>query len=354
MRRMLAGLPVTERRLDLAGTATAVRRGRRRPAAGPPARRDRVRRADLGARRRPRSPSATASSCPTCPGSGESEPVDRLDPATFAAWFSALLRMTCDQPPALVAHSLGGSLAARFATEHGELLERLVDLRRARRRAVPDAAGPARDGDPVRAAPVRAQRGAVRAPGVLRPRPRAPARTRRGSHAFGADTLARARVPHVKRTMRRLIALGTKPVPGPGAAHRGPDHAAVGPARPLRPARPRRGGERPAGLAAACRRRRRATSRTSSNPTPSWRHWHERLGRDRGRLRPHEHAVADVARQRGPPPRRAAPGDALPRRRGRQRRAQHPGGAPRRPRARDRPLAGDARAARARAPARRG
>jgi 2-hydroxymuconate-semialdehyde hydrolase len=32
--------------------------------------------------------------------------------------------------------------------------------------------------------------------------------------AFGADTLARARVPHVKRTMRRLIALGTEPVPG--------------------------------------------------------------------------------------------------------------------------------------------
>ena len=29
--------------------------------------------------------------------------------------------MTCDQPPALVAHSLGGSLAARFATEHGDL-----------------------------------------------------------------------------------------------------------------------------------------------------------------------------------------------------------------------------------------
>ena len=77
-----------------------------------------------------------------------------------------------------------------------------------------------------------------------------------------------------------------------------------------------------------------------------------RLGRDRGRLRPHQHAVADVAGQRGPPPRRAPPGHALPRRRGRQRRAQHPGGAPRRPRARDRPLAGDARAARAARPRR--
>ena len=97
----------------------------------------------------------------------------------------------------------------------------------------------------------------------------------------------------------------------------------------------------------------RATSRTSSNPTPSWRHWHERLGRDRGRLRPHQHPVADVAGQQRPPPRRAPPGHALPRRCRRQRRAQHPRGAPGRPGARDRPLAGDARAARAARPRRR-
>ena len=36
----------------------------------------------------------------------------------------------------------------------------------------------------------------------------------RGSQRSAPHTLARARVPHVKRTMRRLIALGTKPVPG--------------------------------------------------------------------------------------------------------------------------------------------
>ncbi len=30
--------------------------------------------------------------------------------------------------------------------------------------------------------------------------------------AFGADTMARARIPHVKRTMRRLIELGTEPI----------------------------------------------------------------------------------------------------------------------------------------------
>jgi pimeloyl-ACP methyl ester carboxylesterase len=55
---------------------------------------------------------------PDLPGLGESEPVDRLDPATFAAWFSALLRMTCDQPPALVAHSLGWPLHVVDAAGH--------------------------------------------------------------------------------------------------------------------------------------------------------------------------------------------------------------------------------------------
>ena len=125
MRRMLAGLPVTERRLDLAGTATAVVEAGDGPPlvllhggieCGGPIWAPVV--ARLAERHRV--------VVPDLPGLGESEPVDRLDPATFAAWFSALLRMTCDQPPVLVAHSLGGSLAARFATEHGELLERLV------------------------------------------------------------------------------------------------------------------------------------------------------------------------------------------------------------------------------------
>jgi pimeloyl-ACP methyl ester carboxylesterase len=212
MRRMLAGLPVTERRLELAGTATAVVEA----GDGPPlvllhggiecggaiwapvvAR--------LAERRRV--------VVPDLPGLGESEPVDRLDPATFAAWFSALLRMTCDQPPVLVAHSLGGSLAARFATEHGEFLERLV---------VYGAPGVGRYRMPL-GLRVTAMRFA------LRPTERNAERFDRLAFfdldrvhredaawfaAFGADTLARARVPHVRRTMRRLIALGTKAVPG--------------------------------------------------------------------------------------------------------------------------------------------
>jgi len=114
--RMLAGLPVTERRLEVAGTATTVLEG----GDGPPlvllhggiecggaiwapvvarlAERHRV-------------------VVPDLPGLGESDPVARLDAQAFADWFTALLERTCDGRPALVAHSLGGSLAARFARD---------------------------------------------------------------------------------------------------------------------------------------------------------------------------------------------------------------------------------------------
>ena len=60
------------------------------------------------------------------PGLGESAPAARLDQRRFDAWFAELLRLTCPQPPAVVAHSLLGTLAARFAARHGDLLRRLV------------------------------------------------------------------------------------------------------------------------------------------------------------------------------------------------------------------------------------
>jgi 2-hydroxymuconate-semialdehyde hydrolase len=209
---MLAGLPVTERRLDLAGTATAVVEAGDGPplvllhggieCGGP-----------IWAPVVARLAEHHRVVVPDLPGLGESDPVDRLDPATFAAWFSALLRMTCDQPPALVAHSVGGSLAARFATEHSDLLGRLV---------LYGAPGVGRYRMPL-ALRVTAVRFA------LRPSERNAERfDRLAFHeldrvrrldvewfaAFGADSLARARVPHVKRTMRRLIGIGTRPVPG--------------------------------------------------------------------------------------------------------------------------------------------
>lgn len=150
---------------------------------------------------------------PDLPGLGESEPVARLDAATFADWFRALLDETCDARPTLVAHSLGGSLAARFATEHGERLERLV---------IYGAPGVGRYRMPLglRATAIRF---------ALRPTERNAERFDRWAFddydrvrgedaewfaAFDAYTRARAQVPHVKRTMRKLIGLGTKQVPG--------------------------------------------------------------------------------------------------------------------------------------------
>ena len=212
MNVMLAGLPVTQRRLDLAGTSTAVVEGGEgrplvllhggiecggaiwAPVVARLAEHHRVLVPDL-------------------PGLGESDPVERLDPATFAGWFSALLERTCDEPPLLVAHSLGGSLAARLAIAHGALLDRLV---------IYGAPGVGRYRMPLglRATAIRF---------ALRPTERNAGRFDRWAFvdfdrarrrdpewfaAFGADTMARARVPHVKRTMRRLIEEGTKPVPG--------------------------------------------------------------------------------------------------------------------------------------------
>jgi 2-hydroxymuconate-semialdehyde hydrolase len=210
--RMLDGLPVIDRRLDVAGTSTAVVEAGDGPplvllhggieCGGP-----------IWAPVVARLAEAHRVVIPDLPGLGDSDPVDRLDSATFAAWFSALLRLTCDRPPALVAHSLGGSLAARFATEHGGRLGRLV---------IYGAPGVGRYRMPL------ALRGtAIRF--ALRPSERNAERFDRLAFsdfdrvrrehaawfaAFTADTMARARVPHVKRTMRRLIAAGSKPVPG--------------------------------------------------------------------------------------------------------------------------------------------
>src|SRR5687767_8749579 len=159
--RMLAGLPVAERRLWPAGVSTNVLEGGDgqplillhggiecggavwAPVISRLSERHRV-------------------VVPDLPGLGESDPVARLDAAVFADRLAKLVGLTCDAEPTLVAHSLGGSVAARFAVRHGDLLRRLVIYGAPGDRAVPDAAGAARGRDPVRAAPLGAQRGAVR------------------------------------------------------------------------------------------------------------------------------------------------------------------------------------------------
>jgi pimeloyl-ACP methyl ester carboxylesterase len=209
--RMLAGVPATERRLRLGGASTAVLEAGDgpplvllqggiecggaywAPVIGPLAEDHRVVAPDL-------------------PGLGESEPFARLDAGGFTDWLTALVRETCDERPALVAHSLDGSVAARFAAWHGSVLRRLV---------IYGAPGIGRYRMPLGLRVV-----AMRF--ALRPSERNAERFDRWAffdydafrraeprwlQAFASYTRTRATVPHVKRTMRRLIREGTRRIP---------------------------------------------------------------------------------------------------------------------------------------------
>ena len=209
--RLLAGLPATERRLVVAGCSTALLE----TGAGAPvvllqggiecggAFWAPVVRA-LGARHRVL--------VPDVPGLGESDPLPRLDDAAFARWFAELLDLTCDEPPLLVAHSLMGTLAARFASASGHVLRRLVIY------GAPGI-GPYRMPIGLRL---------VAARFAIRPTARNAerfdrwafydfdgARRRDGEwlEAFSSYTRERATVAHGKRTMRQLIAAGTNEIP---------------------------------------------------------------------------------------------------------------------------------------------
>lgn len=209
--RMLAGLPLTERRLDVGGVSTAVLEG----GDGPPLVLLHGAIECGGAIWAPVVTHLAESHrlvIPDLPGLGESEPLARLDAAAFADWFAALLRMACDETPTLVAHSLGASLAARFAVRHPELLRRLATY---------GAPGIGRYRMPIGLRVVAVRFG-------LRPTERNAERFDRWAffdfdrareqepewfEAFGAYTRSRAVVPHVKRTMGQLIKAGTDQIP---------------------------------------------------------------------------------------------------------------------------------------------
>ncbi|MFI7059410.1 alpha/beta fold hydrolase [Kribbella sp. NPDC050124] len=151
---------------------------------------------------------------PDVPGLGESDPVDRLDDETFGRWMTELLRLTCDEPPILITHSLLGTMAARFAAKHGELLRQLV---------IYAAPGVGRYRMPI-GLRVTAIRFAVRPTedNMVRFERWAFAdldQVRRKSpdwmDAFTTYTRSRAVVPHVQRTMRQLIRTCTKQVREP-------------------------------------------------------------------------------------------------------------------------------------------
>jgi pimeloyl-ACP methyl ester carboxylesterase len=209
-RQMLAGIPVTERRLQVAGVSTALLEG----GDGPPIVLLHGGIETGGVYWAPVMSRLAESHhlvIPDVPGLGESEPLARLEDAAFAKWFSDLLRMTCTEKPALVAHSLDGSLAADFATRNAELLRGLVLY------GAPGI-GPYR-------IPLGLAVTAIRF--SVRPSERNnarfaewafldPAATRRRDpewyDAFMAYGLSRGKAPSVKRTMRQLVKAGSKQI----------------------------------------------------------------------------------------------------------------------------------------------
>lgn len=127
--RLLAGLPVTEQRLELSGISTAVIEG----GAGAPML---LLHGPGGSavhwwRVIPELVTTNRVVAPDLPGQGASEvvgePLDAGDVVERVLdWLAGLIEHTCESPPTLVGYALGGAIAARFARRHGDSLDRLV------------------------------------------------------------------------------------------------------------------------------------------------------------------------------------------------------------------------------------
>jgi pimeloyl-ACP methyl ester carboxylesterase len=123
--RLLAGLPVTERRLQLAGVSTAVLEGGDGPPVvllhGP---------GGYAAHWMGVIPGLVPTHrviAPDLPGHGASEAADgALGAERVLGWLGELIERTCVSPPAVVGQLLGGAIAARFAIDRGDSLNQLV------------------------------------------------------------------------------------------------------------------------------------------------------------------------------------------------------------------------------------
>lgn len=123
--QLLAGIPVRERRMDLAGIPTTVLSGGEGPpivllhGPGESAVNWRWVIPDLV-----RTHLVVAPDLPAHGSSGGEG--ERLDEARVLQWLDALIERTCARPPALTGQVLGGAVAARYAVARGERLRHLV------------------------------------------------------------------------------------------------------------------------------------------------------------------------------------------------------------------------------------
>jgi len=121
--RLLSGLPVTERRVQLAGVSTAVLEG----GDGPPIVFLQGEFAAVWMRVIPELLTTHRVIAPDLPGLGASEESDGPpDAEAVLTWLDELIGQTCAIPPVLVGKGPGGALAARFAIEHSDRIDRLV------------------------------------------------------------------------------------------------------------------------------------------------------------------------------------------------------------------------------------
>jgi pimeloyl-ACP methyl ester carboxylesterase len=121
--RLLSGLPVTERRLHLAGVSTAVLEG----GDGPPIVLLQGEFAAVWMRVIPELVTTHRVIAPDLPGLGASQVSDGPpDANTVLTWLDELIEQTCAIPPVLVGKGAGGALAGRFAIEHSDRIDRLV------------------------------------------------------------------------------------------------------------------------------------------------------------------------------------------------------------------------------------
>jgi pimeloyl-ACP methyl ester carboxylesterase len=121
--RLLAGLPVTERRLAVAGVSTAVLEGGH----GPPVVFLQAEFAAVWMRVIPELVRTHRVIAPDLPGLGASY-VSNGPPEvdTVLAWVGELIEQTCPTPPVLVGKGAGGAIATRFAIDHSDQLQALV------------------------------------------------------------------------------------------------------------------------------------------------------------------------------------------------------------------------------------
>jgi pimeloyl-ACP methyl ester carboxylesterase len=122
-RRLLAGVPVTERRLQLAGVSTALLEG----GDGPPVVFLQGEFAAVWMRVIPDLVTTHRVIAPDLPGLGASKgPDGPLDADTYLKWLGRLIDETCARPSVLVGKGPAGALGLRFALDHRERLDRLV------------------------------------------------------------------------------------------------------------------------------------------------------------------------------------------------------------------------------------